>query len=191
MKTVIVYDSSDRQAQKVHEALMPLYSAAPAVLESIDIAQHRLKSCIGCFGCWIRTPGICVHTTDFGRDFLSKLFDADTLMFITEITWGGYSPGIKSYADRLLPLLHPYFVKRNGEMHHKLRYQKMPTQYAVGFGAGSAAEERTFVRYAEAHRDNLGGRAGTGTFIWKTGNGAKETDQAAACAEWFLKETAQ
>ena len=189
MKTIIIYDSSDSQALKVREVLSRVCLVGSTSLESIDVSKEKLKSCIGCFGCWVRTPGICVHTKDFGTAFLSKIFDADQILILSHITWGGYSPGIKAYTDRLLPLLHPYFTKRNGEMHHKLRYRSMPVLHAVGFNARTTEEEQTFVRYADAHRDNMDSGNGTGTFIWKTEN--SEEAQAAACAAWYLKESAQ
>lgn len=160
-----------------------------ALTGMIDVTGEPVNACIGCFGCWIKTPGICIHTKDGGAPFLSKIFDADYLIFVTKITWGGYSTSIKSYADRMLPLLHPYFVKRNGEMHHQLRYEKIPTLLAVGFGACSSGEEETFVRYMAAHRDNMASAGDTGAYVWKEVMGVTEGEFTTACVSWILKET--
>ena len=35
----------------------------PPSLENIHVITNesdRIKHCIGCFGCWVKTPGICV-----------------------------------------------------------------------------------------------------------------------------------
>jgi multimeric flavodoxin WrbA len=188
MKIVILYDSSDSEGETVKTTLSQVCAFPGTSLELIDVAKETLKPCIGCFGCWIRTPGICVHTKDKGQEFLSKVLLADYTLFVSRITWGGYSLPVKAYADRLLPLLHPYFEKRNGEMHHKMRYGKMPSLLAVGFGAKSAGEEKTFGKYTDAHRDNLADRAATGTFIWNSGNSGDGYTNEARCAAWFSKE---
>ncbi len=188
MKISLIYDSSDPQAEKIYTALSPICSASSRNLVSIDVSKETLNSCIGCFGCWTRTPGVCVFTQDSGTSFLKKVFDGDFTVFISSIKWGTYSQSVKSYADRLLPLLHPYFVKRNGEMHHQLRYGKMPALLAIGCGARSVEEESTFVSYTNAHRDNMASKIEQGTFIWKSGDEQKGRISAASCAEWLSKE---
>lgn len=188
MKIAIVHDSFESQSMGICQSLLATCKSRGAVTEMTDVSGTTVNACIGCFGCWIKTPGICIHTKDTGAPFLSKIFDADYLVFITKITWGGYSPSLKFYADRMLPLLHPYFVKRNGEMHHRLRYEKMPTLLAVGFGANSPGEEETFGRYIAAHRDNMASTGDPGAYVWKESTGVPEKEITSMCTSWFLKK---
>lgn len=129
---------------------------AAATVSLVDISGVQLRDCCGCFGCWIRTPGLCLLTGDKGNALCGQVMEARAVIFVSRITWGGYSAAVKTVADRMLPLLHPDFARVNGAMHHRMRYSRMPRLLAVGYGAASAAEEETFLRYTEAHGVNFG-----------------------------------
>jgi len=181
MKIVALYDSTDDRARAIVAALVAACPPDEFRLAPVDAAEP-LEPCIGCFGCWIRTPGVCVHRRDAGAAYLAQLFDADYLAIVSRIRWGGYSAPIKSYADRSIPILHPFFRILNGEMHHKLRYGAAPRILAVGYGAANAAEEATFRALAEAHGDNVGAPGGKNAFISGT-----DAD-VASCAAWIIGE---
>lgn len=187
MKIAVIYDSSESTARTICASLEPVHQKEGVQKELIDVAQEELKACIGCFGCWVKTPGVCIHTKDSGTAFLRKIFDTDFLVIISKITWGGYSRSIKAYADRMLPLLHPNFRKVNGEMHHRLRYGKMPVLLAVGFDGRSEKENETFMKYTDAHRDNLAVKLDHGTFLWNGESSAVENNSE-ACLAWLNKE---
>lgn len=189
MKVGILYDSSEPEARVLHDAIRSEAEKMTADVLSIDTASDKAAPCIGCFGCWIRTPGVCVLRNDGGTDLVAKIWDADYLVFVSRITWGGYSARVKSYADRILPVLHPYFRKVNGEMHHRLRYGKLPVFLAAGYGAKTEAEEETFFEYAASHRDQGGITRASGTFIAR--RSGDEKSNASACAAWCAKEIAK
>lgn len=169
---LVLYDGQDEEAVAISKAVAVEYDEAgqaqkpPAAL--LDVTTIAIADCIGCFGCWVRTPGLCVLTRDEGNQLCRAVLEAQTVVMVSRITWGGYSASIKTAADRMLPLLHPDFRRVNGEMHHRMRYSRMPLLRAVGFGGGTTAEEETFRNYTAAHRVNFGCSAGT-TTIW-TGN---------------------
>ena len=190
MKIAILYESSERQGAALCKAAVRQCSAAGNESVLIDASEEELKACIGCFSCWVKTPGTCIHTKDGGQKFLRNIFDADYFLIISGITWGGYSTGIKYYADRMLPLLHPYFRKLNGEMHHRLRYDKIPLLLTAGFTAGnvenSADEEKTFRKFTEANRDNTGGSLSSLTYVDNSGT---VENKLSNFTEWLSKET--
>ena len=80
-----------------------------------------IHHCTGCFGCWIKTPGACVIRDDYVDmgEYLSK---CNEVVIISKCCYGGFSPFVKNVLDRSIPHIHPYFVIRNGEMHHRRRY---------------------------------------------------------------------
>ena len=84
----------------------------------------NLHHCIGCFGCWIKTPGKCVIKDNYSNmgQLLSR---CDELILISKSTYGGFSPFIKNVLDRSISYISPNFVTRNGEMHHKRRYDNV------------------------------------------------------------------
>jgi len=50
------------------------------------------------------------------------LSESDEVLVISKCFYGGFSPFVKNIFDRSISYVHPYFVTRNGEMHHKRRY---------------------------------------------------------------------
>ena len=83
--------------------------------------DKSIANCIGCFGCWVKTPGACVIRDKYG-DMGSLLSKCTEVIIISECYYGGFSPFIKNVFDRSISYVHPFFEKVNGEMHHKKRY---------------------------------------------------------------------
>ncbi len=81
-----------------------------------------IRKCIGCFGCWIRTPGVCVLKDDYQR--MGEWAGAsDEMIIISKCTYGSYSPFVKNVLDRSISYILPYFTTINGETHHQRRYE--------------------------------------------------------------------
>ncbi|MGM0500665.1 MAG: flavodoxin family protein [Bacillota bacterium] len=100
-------------------------------VEEIILKEKEIADCLGCFKCWVKTPGVCI-IDDYGRDTAAKLINSDLLIFLTPVKFGGYSYQLKKALDRMIPLISPYFKKIKGEIHHKKRYSKYPSILAVG-----------------------------------------------------------
>jgi len=95
----------------------------PDEIEDILIVSDdgTINKCIGCFGCWIKTPGVCVIKDKYKNmgELLSK---SEEEIIISKCFYGGFSPFVKNVMDRSISYVHPYSKRRNGEMHHKPRY---------------------------------------------------------------------
>lgn len=102
------------------------WTVNPVVLRDTVIA-----GCRGCFRCWVKTPGVCV-LDDSGRDVARMVISSDLTVFLTPVTFGGYSSELKKAVDRLIPLISPYFMKIDGEVHHRPRYRRYPRIIAFG-----------------------------------------------------------
>jgi len=105
--------------------------AAGFVPEILLLRDLDIAPCVGCFGCWIRTPGECV-IPDAGRDVAKTVIRSDLTVFLTSVTFGGYSSELKKAVDRLIPLVSPYFRRVGGEVHHRPRYRCHPRLLGVG-----------------------------------------------------------
>lgn len=106
------------------------------ILRNIDIA-----GCLGCFGCWDRTPGICV-IDDGAREVARKFIQCDLATFLTPVTFGGYSSELKKALDRIICIVHPDFTKVQGAVHHVKRYDRYPSLLGVGVLPGPDEEAR-------------------------------------------------
>ena len=77
--------------------------------------------CIGCLGCWFRTPGECPMKDRFSR-IAKDLSATDELVLISRCLYGSVSPFIKNALDRMIGYLVPGIELRDQETHFKVRY---------------------------------------------------------------------
>ncbi|MCL2235595.1 MAG: flavodoxin family protein [Defluviitaleaceae bacterium] len=118
--------------------------------------SERVKPCVGCFGCWIKTPGKCV-IKDGDNVFLELMPKVDKVMVISKLTFGGFSPDIKGVFDRSIGFILPFFETVSGEMHHKQRYEKRPSLQYMFYGDNmTEAEKATAQKLVKANAVNLG-----------------------------------
>jgi multimeric flavodoxin WrbA len=99
--------------------------------ESVHLYDKDIKPCLGCFKCWVETPGICV-IDDYGRESAKKMIQSEYMFYLTPIRYGGYSAELKKALDRSLPLLSPFFRVFHEEIHHEQRYDKYPNMIVYG-----------------------------------------------------------
>jgi len=124
-----------------------------------------IHHCIGCFGCWIKTPGACVIRDNYGDmgEFLSKCTE---VIIISKCCYGGFSPFVKNVLDRSISYLHPYFVIRNGEMHHLRRYENHINMQVWFYGENiTEKEKQTAQSLVKANSINLNCNVSRVTFI--------------------------
>lgn len=98
---------------------------------SVPLRNRDIAMCMGCFGCWTRTPGECVVRDD-ASDVLHSYVGSDVAAYVTPVTFGGYSSLLKTILDRLIPVLDPRFTTVGGEVHHRLRYGRCPKTIVLG-----------------------------------------------------------
>lgn len=110
------------------------FAVETAVLRELEIAP-----CRGCFECWVKTPGVCV-IDDHGRDLSRRIVQSDLLVLLTPLVFGCFSAELKKAYDRTIPIISPFFMVINGEMHHQRRYRRYPRLLALGTCARADAE---------------------------------------------------
>jgi len=120
------------------------------------LREEKIAPCIGCFGCWLKTPGQCIINDD-ASTLPRDVMQSDLLVFLTPVTFGMYSSELKKALDRFVcPLLLPFFEKVNGEIHHNGRYQRYPRIIAVGIVENLDCEsEKTFMTLVNRNAINL------------------------------------
>jgi len=91
---------------------------AGAETEYILLAKYKISHCLGCFTCWIKTPGKCVHNDDM-KDLLPKFHNTDIAVIATPLYVDNVTGIMKDFMDRLVPTLDARFDKdENGECRH-------------------------------------------------------------------------
>ena len=139
-------------------------------IEIVILRDKNINSCIGCFNCWVKNPGICVIKDD-AQNLAEKLINSDLIIYLTPITFGGYSFQLKKALDRMLPLISPFFQKINGEIHHKGRYKKYPMILGIGVTDSIANNEsKIFRKLVERNGINFHSKNDNSIIIMKKEN---------------------
>ena len=95
-------------------------------IHQIDYFRLRdmdIHYCQGCWDCWVKTPGKCAIKDDY-EQVLSRLANADMVLYITPVILGYESSLLKTCKDRSIGIAHPYISIYKGEQHHIKRYDK-------------------------------------------------------------------
>lgn len=100
-----------------------------------------IHPCIGCFGCWVKTPGQCVIRDSYG-DMGALLGHCDEYIVISRCCYGGFSSFVKNVMDRSISYMHPDFRIRGGEMHHRHRYDNRLVYRVFFYGDDLSDEEK-------------------------------------------------
>ena len=119
-------------------------------------APSPIGKCIGCFNCWIKTPGKCVIKDESGK--LSEMLpDNDTFVIISKCVYGGLSPDVKAVLERSLgAILSPLFHVVDGEMHHLPRLKKLSALEYHFYGTDiTDREKETAQKLAAANAVNM------------------------------------
>lgn len=96
-------------------------------------ANGDIHHCIGCFGCWVKTPGKCVIFDGY-EEIGGNIGKCEELILVSRCYYGSVSPFVKMALDRALSYIHPDFVIRKGEMHVTVAFPRFLYKMAAEFG---------------------------------------------------------
>jgi len=117
-------------------------------------ANDAFAPCIGCFGCWLKTPGIC-KTNDGLKYFGALSGSCQEMVVISRNCYGGYSEAVKRVLDRNVPSSLPFFTYRSGKMRHRARYSVKKKCFTVFlYGDFLDIEKDAAKLMVEANRSN-------------------------------------
>jgi multimeric flavodoxin WrbA len=99
---------------------------AGAAVEVIELRKKKIRYCIGCYTCWTKTPGTCIHKDDMSKEIYPKYLDCNLLILATPLFHYSVNALMKTFIERTLPAALPFFEKRNGVTRHPLRHDTPP-----------------------------------------------------------------
>ena len=153
MKRLIIYDVPTEHIEK-------FTNSEDILVNANEISRY----CIGCFGCWLKTPGKCIIKDGF-QDMGQRLSLVSEFILISKATFGSYSSAVKNVLDRSISYVLPFFEIRNGEMHHGERYHNDLTISALFYGDMSEEEKQTAENLVKANAVNLNAALGKVHFV--------------------------
>lgn len=134
MKVLAINGSPKGQLGNTEVLLSPFLKGcieAGAEVETVYIKDMEIKHCIGCFTCWTKTPGKCVHKDDMGQ-MLNKISEADIMVYATPLYYYTVTGLMKDFMDRMLPLCNKEIIKVGETYQHPKRVErKIPQKHVL------------------------------------------------------------
>jgi len=147
---LLIHDLNIQDSKQIIPSLPPYTKIFSKEIDNI-------KGCLGCFNCWIKTPGKCIIKDSYS-EMPKFILENGTCIIVTEIKYGCYTSYVKNVLDRLPSgLLLPFFQTVNGEIHHVPRHKNTALKFIViGYGQDvTYAEEKTFKDLIKRNMINL------------------------------------
>ena len=123
---VLAIDSSPKEKERSRTFLL-LDSLAGGMREAgaevklIRLRDRQVRNCIGCFTCWTKSPGSCIHKDDMTNELLPEWLASDLCVYATPLYHYTMNAAMKKFVERTLPVLEPFFVERGGKTAHPFR----------------------------------------------------------------------
>jgi len=143
---VLAINSSPRSTKESYTVLMlngiiEGLREAGAAVEVINLREKKIRYCNGCFTCWTKTPGQCVHNDDMSREIFPKWLAADLVIYASPLYYHNVNANMSTFMERTLPALFPFFEPgANGKTRHPLRHKIPPSVLVTVCGFPEASE---------------------------------------------------
>lgn len=112
----------------------------------IHVAEQKIAPCVGCFGCWIKTPGRCVIRDDAPAIY-PLIAHCSRLLVVSRLLLGCYDIPMKRVVERSLPNQQPFIRLHHGETHHVQRSVRPKQLTVIAYGAEDQEEKQIFERW--------------------------------------------
>ena len=96
---------------------------AGADVEVVHLRKKKVNNCIGCFTCWTKTPGVCLHKDDMTGELFPKWAGADLVIYASPLYHFTVNAEMKAFVERTLPALEPFFEDHKAGTGHPWRFR--------------------------------------------------------------------
>lgn len=115
----------ESNTQRIAEAFLTGARNAGATTDTVFLTEKNIKHCMGCFSCWHKTPGTCIHQDDM-TDLLRQYRESDIVCFATPVYLWNMTACLKNFLDRLIVLKCPTPIKEAERYDMENSSRKMP-----------------------------------------------------------------
>lgn len=127
-------------------------------IKYFDLSSMKIANCMGCFGCWTKTPGKCVIRDDATQVY-PCIAKSDSLIYISRIKYGGYDSTMKTMLERAIPVQQAFIRIHNGETHHVQRDVTLKDATIIAYGETDAEEQDIFRNLVSRNAQNMSFRS--------------------------------
>lgn len=118
-------DAGNRAFDRYIASLVKELSGRGHLAREFVLRGMEIRYCTGCWSCWLKTPGECMHRDDMPAVY-KAVMASDLVFFASPVIMGFMSGLMKRANERLVPLIHPYAEIARDECHHRGRYDRYP-----------------------------------------------------------------
>jgi len=123
MNIIVINAAPRMEAGNTQVILSPFVEglrSADAQVDLVLLNHMKIARCLGCFTCYAKTPGKCVHADDM-PGLMERIRVLDALVLATPVYVDGMTALAKTFVDRLVTFMDPHFIEIDGEVRHPLR----------------------------------------------------------------------
>lgn len=120
----------------------------------VDLSSLKITNCVGCFGCWVKTPGKCVIRDDATKVY-PLIAKSDSVIYVSHIRYGGYDTIMKTMLERAIPIQKAFIRLHHGETHHVQREVVEKDAVIIAYGVRSKEEQELFTRLVKRNAENM------------------------------------
>ncbi|MFZ5452551.1 MAG: flavodoxin family protein [Thermodesulfobacteriota bacterium] len=123
-------DNETSKTELVLQTFLTGVRRAGAVAETLYLRNYKINHCLGCFGCWLQTPGKCVQKDDMTETLFDRYLEADLVVLASPIYCATMNARMKLFMERTLPMMDPMKDPPEGGGVPS-RFEKMPKVVAL------------------------------------------------------------
>lgn len=128
--------------------------ADPKTTRVIDLSRLTIANCVGCFGCWTKTPGKCVIRDDAVKVY-PLIAASRRVLYVSRVKYGCYDSTMKTMLERAIPVQQAFIRLHQGETHHVQRAVVPKQAVLLGYGDLSEEEQAIFRQLAARNARNM------------------------------------
>ena len=166
---ILIINTTDDRT--VSEKIRSELASKGAEFDIVEASEMKIKNCIGCNYCWLKTPGICTVKDDH-EIILKRMIKSEQVWIISDVTLDFVTPLAKNIVDRTIPLATMNLKMSGKQMRHVLRYKTKG--YDFGLIIRGEADMDYLHRWSERVAINFGGKS-RGAF------GTEDIKEAVSC----------
>jgi multimeric flavodoxin WrbA len=118
-------DDETSKTELVLQKFLDGARSAGAEAETLYLRNYKIKHCLGCYSCWLQTPGRCVQKDDMSEVLFDHYLNADLVVLASPVYHATMNARMKLFVERTLPMMDPLAeMSEAGGVPH--RFEKMP-----------------------------------------------------------------
>ncbi len=139
---ILAFNGSPQMKKGITEQILQPFmegaSEAGAETEIVYLSKQKIKYCSGCFSCWFKHPGKCIHNDDM-LEMRQRIKTADVVVLASPVYIDGFTAQTKTLLDRLIAGGSPFIEFREGHSRHPSRGKEVKNRKLLlistcGFG---------------------------------------------------------